>query len=186
MPLALLDCSVGGAINLNEATAVSVRLSGSYVPTVDARQLQTRGDLQLNQGFRASGAVLLNGAHIGGEFDCTWCQFSDPNGEAIIANGLVVDGDMICDGSYVGRVSLAAAHIYIGESSNLATRFTTYRNPGPKQSTNIRMNERLLQMVWSRDKPSPGRGRLSLGVDARAPDMAQRTDAALRTIKKSL
>ena len=34
-PLALLDCSFDSALNLNEATAVSVRLSGSHVPSVD-------------------------------------------------------------------------------------------------------------------------------------------------------
>src|SRR5690242_3594677 len=41
-PLALLVCSFARAINLYEATAVSVRLSGSHVPTVDAGQLLTR------------------------------------------------------------------------------------------------------------------------------------------------
>src|SRR5262249_53824326 len=31
-PLALLDCSFASALNLEEATAVSVRLSGSHIP----------------------------------------------------------------------------------------------------------------------------------------------------------
>src|SRR5690349_15011247 len=43
-PLALLNCSFASGINLNEATALSVRLSGSHVPAVRARQLRTRGD----------------------------------------------------------------------------------------------------------------------------------------------
>lgn len=33
--------------------------------------------------------------------------------------------------------------IYIGESENLARRFSHYRNPGPTQQTNIRMNRIL-------------------------------------------
>ena len=33
--------------------------------------------------------------------------------------------------------------IYIGESDNLARRFSHYRNPGPSQQTNIRMNRIL-------------------------------------------
>ncbi len=33
--------------------------------------------------------------------------------------------------------------IYIGESDNLSRRFTHYRNPGPTQQTNIRMNNLL-------------------------------------------
>src|SRR5207247_7019418 len=43
-PLALLDCSFASAINLEEATAVSIRLSGSLVSSVRAKQLRTRGD----------------------------------------------------------------------------------------------------------------------------------------------
>src|SRR5438067_4349474 len=70
-PLALLDCSFASAINLNEATALSVRLSGSHVPAIHAKQLLTRGDLELDKGFSVSGEVCLEGAHIGGELECT-------------------------------------------------------------------------------------------------------------------
>jgi hypothetical protein len=35
--------------------------------------------------------------------------------------------------------------IYIGESDNLARRFSHYRNPGPTQQTNIRMNRILVE-----------------------------------------
>jgi hypothetical protein len=70
-PLALLDCSFACAIDLTEATAVSVRLSGSHVPAVRARQLLTRGDLRLDEGFSVLGGVGLASAHITGQFDCT-------------------------------------------------------------------------------------------------------------------
>jgi hypothetical protein len=33
--------------------------------------------------------------------------------------------------------------VYIGETDNLRRRATHYRNPGPSQRTNIRLNERL-------------------------------------------
>ncbi len=33
---------------------------------------------------------------------------------------------------------------YIGESENIQRRFAHYRNPGPTQATNIRLNERFL------------------------------------------
>src|SRR5207253_214296 len=82
-PLALLDCSFASTINLEEATALSVRLSGSHVPTVHARQLRARGDLQLNEGFIVSGGVELAGAHIGGILNCTGGQFSNPSGSAL-------------------------------------------------------------------------------------------------------
>lgn len=33
--------------------------------------------------------------------------------------------------------------VYIGESDDLRRRFGHYRNPGPSQRTNVRMNERM-------------------------------------------
>jgi len=112
-PLALLDCSFASAITLDEATAVSVRLSGSHVPTVRARQLRTRGDLRLDEGFSVSGGVELAAAHIGGVLVCTGGQFSNSGGPALNADGLTVDGDMFCRPGFsaIGEVRLPGAHI---------------------------------------------------------------------------
>ena len=112
-PLALLDCSFASAINLNEATAVSVRLSGSHVPTVCAQQLLTRGDLWLDKGFSVLGEVELTSAHIGGQLDCTGGHFSNPNGSALSADGLTVDAGMFCRKGFfaTGEVHLLNAHI---------------------------------------------------------------------------
>jgi hypothetical protein len=37
----------------------------------------------------------------------------------------------------------AATTVYVGEAENLQRRTAHYRNPGPSQSTNIRLNERM-------------------------------------------
>lgn len=37
--------------------------------------------------------------------------------------------------------------VYYGESDNLARRFTHYRNPGPSQQTNIRVNQAFADML---------------------------------------
>ena len=112
-PLALLDCSFVSAINLDEATAPSVRLSGSHTPTVRARQLQTRGDLRFDEGFSVSAGVDLAGSHIGGDLSCTGGHFSNSDGPALFANGLTVDVRMLCDEGFTasGGVSLTGAHI---------------------------------------------------------------------------
>jgi len=112
-PLALLDCSFASGINLSEATAVSVRLSGSHVPTLDARQLRTHGDLRLDEGFSVSGGAELAGAHIGGQLNCTGGQFSNADGPALNADGLTVDSSMFCNEGFSasGEVRLAAAQI---------------------------------------------------------------------------
>jgi hypothetical protein len=112
-PLALLDCSFANALNFDEATALSVRLSGSHIPTVRAKQLRTRGDLQLNEGFSVSGGVDLAGAHIGGILDCTGSQFANSDGPALNADSLTVDQDMYCREGFSasGEVILLGAHI---------------------------------------------------------------------------
>src|SRR4051812_15656231 len=38
-------------------------------------------------------------------------------------------------------------HVYVGESADLARRFVSYRNAGASQTTNIRMNERLVPLL---------------------------------------
>jgi hypothetical protein len=112
-PLALLHCSFASAINLNEATAVSVRLSGSRVPAIHARQLLTRGDLRFDEGFNGSGEVDLVGAHIGGQLVCTGGQFSNPNGYALNADSFSVEGHMYCGEGFSasGEVRMLGAHI---------------------------------------------------------------------------
>jgi hypothetical protein len=47
-------------------------------------------------------------------------------------------------GLYMFRLSgLDPTSVYIGETDNLRRRLAHYRNPGPTQFTNIRINERL-------------------------------------------
>src|SRR2546421_388385 len=112
-PLALLDCSFASAINLYEATALSVRLSGSHIPTVLTEQLRTRGDLRLDKDFSVLGGVELTSAHIGGQLDCTGGQLANSGGVALTADGLTVNGGMFCRKRFSasGEVHLVAAHI---------------------------------------------------------------------------
>lgn len=112
-PLALLDCSFASAINLYEAMALSVRLSGSHVPGIHARQLLTHGDLRLDKGFSVSGEIEVAAAHIGGMLDCRGGQFSNPGGIALTAARLSVDGNMYCRQGFSasGEVRLPGAHI---------------------------------------------------------------------------
>lgn len=130
--LSLLDCSFTSALNLDEATAVSVRLSGSRVPAISANQLLTRGNLLLNAGFRASGGVGLTGAHIGGVFSCTGGQFSNPGGFALTADRITIEGSMFCNEGFsaTGEVRLLGAHI----NGQLSCRGGQFSNPDDWQS----------------------------------------------------
>ncbi len=48
--------------------------------------------------------------------------------------------------------------LYVGETENLARRFGFYRNPGPSQQTNVRMNAKFreaLASAWVRSRIRP-------------------------------
>ena len=70
-----------------------------------------RGNLELTDGFTASGGVLLLGAHIGGFLLLSGATLSNPDGLALAADGIAVQRNLICkDGFTVaGEVRLIGA-----------------------------------------------------------------------------
>jgi hypothetical protein len=56
---------------------------------------------------------------------------------------LVLPAPPRCPGLYRLRLLGSAPSVYIGETDDLVRRFSQYRNPGPSQRTNIRMNGRM-------------------------------------------
>jgi hypothetical protein len=97
-----------------------LRLSGCRAPGLDAKQLQTQGDLELNE-FAADSAVSLFGAHIGGQLSFYGATLANPGGVALFATGLTVDQGMACTDGLVkgerkaftarGRLNLRGAKI---------------------------------------------------------------------------
>jgi hypothetical protein len=61
-PLLLQGCWFAEPVILAEAQAPAVRLPGCHLPGLSAQQLTTRGNLELNDGFTATGEVRLVGA----------------------------------------------------------------------------------------------------------------------------
>jgi hypothetical protein len=61
----LQDCYFDEPVNLCEARALAVRLPGCHLPSLQARQLEVRGDLILNDGLAAT-SVNVAGAKISG------------------------------------------------------------------------------------------------------------------------
>lgn len=112
-PLYLEDCFMEDSITLNDADAITIRLTGCHLPGMLCSGLHTRGDLRLNDGFTAIGNIDLHGARIGGKLDCDGGTFINPHGTALTAHSLKVEGDMWCtDGFRVtGEVDLLGAYI---------------------------------------------------------------------------
>ena len=112
-PLLLQGCWFAEPMVLDEARTPALRLPGCHVPGLSARQLTTRGNLELNNGFTATGEVTLLGAHIGGQLDLSGATLTNPDGRALMAARLTVDEDMFCQEGFTatGEVKLLGAHI---------------------------------------------------------------------------
>jgi hypothetical protein len=112
-PLLLWDCHFEEPVNLEEARAPVLRLPGCHVPRLIADQLETRGNLELDHGFTATGEVCLVGAHIGGHLSLDGAHLANPDGSALTADGLTVDQAMLCGEGFTatGEVSLRGAHV---------------------------------------------------------------------------
>jgi hypothetical protein len=68
--------------------------------------------------FVAEGEVILTGAHVGGNLECTGAQLSNGSGAALYADSLRVDQAMLLNGGFTatgagedGAVRLSGAHI---------------------------------------------------------------------------
>jgi hypothetical protein len=113
-PLFLSGCHIDKAVNLNEATALAIRMPGCYLPGLRAFQLRTKGDLALDEAIFAEGAkVWLDGAHIGGLLSMNGARLGNPGGRALSASHLIVDYSMYCGGGFtaVGMIDLFGAHV---------------------------------------------------------------------------
>ncbi len=64
-PLILIDCFVDEPINLMDADALSVALTGSHVTGIEADGLHIRGDVLLRDAFHATGEVRLSAPRSG-------------------------------------------------------------------------------------------------------------------------
>jgi hypothetical protein len=112
-PLLLRGCWFAEPLILADAQAPALRLPGCLLPGLSAQQLTTRGNLELNDGFTATGEIILFGAHIGGVLDLRGATLTNPDGFALTATGLTVDQSMACSEGFTatGEVRLLGGHI---------------------------------------------------------------------------
>lgn len=97
-PLWLQDCLIEEPINLDEATAPAIRMPGCHLPSLRADQLRTDRDLILNEGFTASGEIVLQGARVGGQLDLSAASVT-----SLDADMLTVEKGMSCNGGFRAR-----------------------------------------------------------------------------------
>jgi len=90
----LVGAYIGGNLECDGAD-----LQNDYGPALDADGLRIERAMFLRGGFTArgsghDGAVLLVGAHIGGNLECDGADLQNDSGPALQAGGLQVDQDM--------------------------------------------------------------------------------------------
>lgn len=122
---------IGGQFSLLEATI----LRNQEGVALHADGLDVCGDLTA-EGLSADGEVRLLGAHIGGQFTLRGATLDNRDGEALFADGLIVDRGMFCRVRRTaqgetrftthGEVRLVGAHI--GGQLDLCD--ATLNNPG--------------------------------------------------------
>ena len=113
VPIELEQCSFEEPISLADVRAVTIRLPGCQLLGLHAPGLETRGDLEVTDGFICNGQINLLGARIGGALRLGDALLHNPGGRALIlsravissailASGLVVDGQMRMISTRVG------------------------------------------------------------------------------------
>ncbi len=131
-PLWLQDCQIVEPVNLNEATAPSIRFSGCHVPSLAAGGLRTSRDLMLDEKFTAEDEVLLRGARIGRSLSLDQSRIA-----GLSADRLTVEGSMsFRDASVRGEIRLLGAHI----GGQLVLNGTRLVNPGGTALAANRLN----------------------------------------------
>lgn len=106
-PLWLWDCEIDHPVNLNEAVAPSIRMTGCRVPLLAADGLRTAGDLMLDGGFTASEGILLRGARIGGSLNLSKARITTLTADRINVEQTVT----FQDASASGEITLTGARI---------------------------------------------------------------------------
>ena len=141
--LTLTGCQLAGltgemltarALNLSRSTlSASLRLPGADITgqlgcrgaqltgtdsdgsALVADRMKVGGGVFLDGGFTAAGTVRLPGADITGQLGCRGAQLkgTDSHGNALVADGLKVSGDVFLDGGFTaaGAVRLPGADI---------------------------------------------------------------------------
>jgi hypothetical protein len=110
--LFLIRCAIPEGIVLTDARTRGIDLSGSYTQRIHADGLAVKGDLVLS-GLICTGEVRLLRARIKGHLICRGARLENPNGDALSADGMTVEGSVFLDQGFhaTGAVRLPGACI---------------------------------------------------------------------------
>ncbi|WP_328730821.1 hypothetical protein OHT20_01490 [Streptomyces caniferus] len=136
----LEDCWFDESVDLLGATTQTLVISGSRVPGLEAHSARIEGNLDLRNSVvegtafspfnRVSTAVSLSDARISGVLLLNGAELIAPEGWALAAGGLVMEGGVFCRGGFIahGEVRLVGAQLPGG----LFMKGARLERPGPR------------------------------------------------------
>ena len=131
IPYALVfgDCHFAASVMMQYVECTGLYLSGSSLAKgLKADGLTTKGDVNLDSGFSAEGAVRVPGANIGGDLSCVGGKFNNPDEYALIANGLVTKGSVYLSEGFFAKSEVRLLNANIG--GDLDCTGGEFSNPG--------------------------------------------------------
>ncbi len=143
-PIALRRCSCDEAVILAEARGPALCLADCHLPGLNAQHSEWRGDVVLS-GINVNGELHLEGAHVGGNLDLSRAILVNPDGSALLADALHVDGNVTCEGCKA-RGTLDFDGAYIG--GFLEFGGATLANPGGMALTGEGLSTGRSLMCW--------------------------------------
>ena len=154
-PLTFAGCAFAGPINLIRAEVRGLYLDASHTKSISADGVKVEGDVNLRDGFSATGEVRLRGASIGGDLECGNATFSNPHGYCLSADGVKVEGAMFLREGFEaqGRVSLIAAEV---------KRHFQWRGVRSPAKVTLDLRSAKLGTLWDDEKSWPTKGNLYL------------------------
>ena len=113
--ISLLGADIAGNL---ECSGAQLTREGKDGNVLIADVLKVGHDMFLDEGFTAAGAISLLGANITANLECRGAQLNraDGNGNALVAGGLKVGGDMFLDEGFTAAGTVSLQSVSVGGS----------------------------------------------------------------------
>ena len=112
-PLYFEKCKMPRGIELHLGKLRELYMGGCHTGHVSAYGLRVEGHVFLRDGFKSEGKVILTGATIEGDLDCSNGQFVNPSGTAIDVSRARIGNNILFSGEFKanGKVALVDSSI---------------------------------------------------------------------------
>jgi hypothetical protein len=160
VPLFAHSCYFDQPVNLTAAKAREISLTACHLPGLASNRLETRGDLSL-AATSTRRSMSLERAHVAGRLDLEGATLADDEGPALSADGLRVDGDMLCRSGFSAQGELRLVGARLGTQLDLQGA-TLSNHRGPALSADGLLVDGDMLCRVARERPFSAHGEVRL------------------------